>query len=147
MDVKIVKADERHRKDINRLMRSAKIGCFGKNESIKNSWFVRHGGEIIACATLDFHGPDVAILYGIAVRREFRHRGIGSRLIQHRMNVAGTRGAKIVALATMYYHFNFYKRRGFRTCPRAKLPESVKNYWMFTAKRYKKCAVMYQYLS
>ena len=147
MDIKIVKADERHRKDINRLMRGAGIGCFGKDEPIKNCWFVRRGGRVIACASLDFHGADVAVLRGIVVERELRHHGIGSRLIAHRMKVAKERGAKILALATMYYLFRFYKKRGFRTCPRLSLPESIKNYWMFTAKRYKKCAVMYQYLS
>ncbi len=146
MDIKIEKADERHRRDINRLMRSAKIGCLGKNEPIKNFWFVRHGGRVIACAGLDFYGSDVAILTSIVVERELRHHGIGSQLIAHRMKVAKDRGAKILAFVTMYYHFNFYKRRGFRTCPRADLPESIRDYWMFTAKRYKKCAVMYQYV-
>ena len=146
MDVKILKADERHRKDVNRLMRRARIGCFGAYEPIKNCWFARKDGRVIACASLDFHGSDVAVLRGIVVERELRHNGVGSQLIAHRMRIAKESGAKIVALVTMYYHFNFYKRRGFRTCPRADLPESIKDYWMFTEKRYKKCAVMYQYI-
>ena len=62
------------------------------------------------------------------------------------MRIAKERGAKIVALVTMYYWFRFYKKRGFRTCPRADLPAVIKDYWMFTAPRYKKCAVMYQWL-
>ena len=50
------------------------------------------------------------------------------------------------ALVTMYYHFNFYKRRKFKTCPRKNLPESIRDYPQFTAQRYKKCAVMFRAL-
>lgn len=148
MKVKILKADERHRQDINRLMRKAKIGCFSKDEPIKNCWFVRHRGRVVACTSLDFHGPYAAILRGIVVEDELRHRGIGSKLIAHRMRIAKERGAKIVALVTVYYWYRFYKKRGFRTCPRAKLPESIKNYRMFTDKHYKErgFAVMYRRL-
>lgn len=145
MHIKIAKADERHRRDIDRLLKKAKIGCLGKAEPVRNFWFVREGGRIIACAGLDFFN-DAAIFTSLVVEREFRKRGIGSRLIQRRMAAAKEHRAKILALVTMYYHFNFYKRRGFRTCPRANLPECIKNYWMFTVKRYKKCAVMYQEL-
>ncbi len=47
-----------------------------------------------------------------------------------------------MTLVSMYYHFNFYKHRGFRTIPRKELPADIIGYEQFTAKRYMKCAVM-----
>lgn len=142
MKINILRADKRHVLDINRLIIGAKLTETSIKGPVKNWWVVRKNGRVIACASLDFFGEETAILANIVVEKEFRHQGIGSALIQYRINVAKRHGAKIIALATMYYLFNFYKRRGFRTCPRKQLPESVKDYWMFTVQRYKKCAVM-----
>ncbi|MEK7151493.1 MAG: GNAT family N-acetyltransferase [Patescibacteria group bacterium] len=142
--LKIIRADERHRADINRLIKEAKIGSgLDQNEPIKNFWVVRKNNRIVACAGLDSHN-NASILTTLAVEREYRHQGIGASLIGHRLRVARQRGSKIVALITMYYHFNFYKRRGFKTCPRKNLPESIIDYSQFTSQRYKKCAVMFQ---
>ena len=129
------------------LIREANMGTLDRREPIRNFWVVKSGGRVIACAGLDFHGRDVAILTPIVVKKEFRHQGIGSALIEHRTKVAKERGVKTVAFVTMYYWFNFYKRRGFLTCPRKNLPENIKNYWMFTTKRYMKCAVMLKHLT
>ena len=139
MEIKILRADARHRKDINRLIAEAKIGSSIRGP-IRNTFFVRMDGRIVGFANMDFIENDVAaILEGIAVER---HRGIGSALIQHRINIARKRGIKTVAFVTMYYHLAFYKRRGFKTCPRKDLPDFLQNYPMFTAQHYKKCAVM-----
>lgn len=140
-----IKADEKHRKDINRLIQQAKIGSgFGEEEPVKNFWIVKNpDGKVVACCGLEFYNGN-AMLTSLVVEKDHRHQGIGSALISHRLGIARKRKARLVALVTMYYHFNFYKRRGFRTCPRANLPESIKNYHQFTAKRYKKCAVMYR---
>lgn len=143
---KIIRADERHRTDINKLIKGANMGNgLGKNELIKNFWVVKENGRLIACAGLDFYNNS-AILKHLVVEEEFRHQGIGGNLINLRLHAAKQRGAKIAALVTMYYHFNFYKRRGFKTCPRKDLPENIKEYSQFTAQRYKKCAVMFRTL-
>jgi N-acetylglutamate synthase-like GNAT family acetyltransferase len=144
--VKIIKANEEHRKDMARLIRVAKIGSLLEDESIKDMWVVKNKGRIVACAGLDFHGPKVAIFTSLVVEKKFRHQGIGSILIRHRTKIARERGASTIAFVTMYYHFNFYKRRGFITCPRKNLPDNVRSYWMFTTSRYKKCAVMLKHL-
>ena len=141
---KIIRADERHRKDLDRLIRKYLRSTVGKNEPVKNYWVVRNKNKkIIACCGLEFHDGN-AMLTSLAVERKYRHQGIGSAFINHRLKIARQRKARLAALVTMYYHFNFYKRRGFKTCPRADLPEELKDYWMFTAPRYKKCAVMYR---
>lgn len=144
MKLKIQEADKRHLPDINRLIMEARLMDHPMEKLDGYFWFIRIRNKIVACAGLDFYKKNGAVLTHLVVDREYRHRGIGSLLIAHRISEAKKRKMKIAALATMYYHFNFYKKRGFKTCPRAKLPKFIKNYWMFTAKRYKKCAVMYQ---
>lgn len=141
---KILRADSRHRADINRLIRGANIGSgLNPNEPVRNFWVVKVDNKIVACAGLDFFN-DAAILTALVVEKARRHRGIGGALIRHRLEVAKRRGAKAVALVTMYYHFNLYKRRGFKTCPRKNLPKNIKDYGQFTTKRYMKCAVMFK---
>lgn len=144
MNFTIHRADKRHLNDINRLIVEAKIGE-PMDKFNGPFWFVRIDGRIVACAGLEFiYNKKAAVLTHLAVEKRLRRHGIGFTLIQHRINVAQKQGVKILALATMYYLFNFYKKRGFRTCPRKNLPDVVKDYWMFTVPRYKKCAVMIQ---
>jgi len=140
---RIIRADRRHIPDINRLIKEAKLGDgFEINRPIKNFWIVRVNKIIIACAGMDFYG-DSAILTYCVVEKSFRHQGIARSLINHRIDVALNNQKKIVALATMYYTYNLYKKWGFRSCPREYLPESIRDYWQFTSKRYKKCGVMF----
>jgi len=47
--VKIIKATEKHRKSISRLIREANIGVLGKREPVRNFWVVKSEGRIIAC--------------------------------------------------------------------------------------------------
>lgn len=140
--LKIVKANGYHKKDINRLICEAKIGSGIKGSIPRNTWVAMLEGRVVGFANLDFVGKKVAILKEIAVDRAFRHKGIGSALINQRMYHARRRGVNVFALATMYYLFNFYKRRGFATCPRRFLPDFLRNYPQFNAQRYMKCAVM-----
>ncbi len=142
MNFKIQRADSRHRKDINRLIVDAKIGGLIRGPITRDSFFVRVDGKIVGFASMEFIGEQAAILQSISVEREYRHHGIGSALIEHRINLAKRRGVRTIAFVTMYYHFNFYKRRGFKTCPRKNLPDFLQNYPQFAAQRYKKCAVM-----
>ena len=142
MYFEIVRADNRHKREINKLIYASKIGSGLRGPVSRNTWIIRSGKQIVGFAEMEFISRQTAILKGVAVDEEFRHRGIGSALIKHRMKVARKRGIKVFALCTMYYLFNFYKRRGFKTCPRAYLPDYLRNYHQFASQRYKKCAVM-----
>ena len=145
MPIEIEQANRRDRPEISRLLKNARIGT-DLNVPIEHYYMVRMDGQLIGVGAIDFPTPEVAILTRLAVRPDFRHRGIGAALVAHRLNVARQRGARLAALVTMYYRFNFYKRRGFRTCPREKLPTPLRDYWMFTEPRYMKCAVMWRKL-
>jgi N-acetylglutamate synthase-like GNAT family acetyltransferase len=76
------------------------------------------------------------------VEKPYQKRHIGMDLLDHAMKYARERGAKTIALVTMYYRFNWFKNRGFRTLPRKDLPDALRDHWTFTAQRYMKCAAM-----
>lgn len=138
-------ARERHRSAVNSLITSAKIGSAVKG-SLKNFWIARIGKKIVGCAGCEILKNGAAILTYCVVNEEFRHNGIGTVLTTIRMDFCRTKGIRLLALATMYYQYDHYKKLGFRICRRKQLPPSIQNYWMFTAKRYKKCGVMIKYL-
>ena len=131
------------------LIRATKIGTDLHRVPIANYVVAKVDGVIVGCAGFGWYfrgGRDVAILTHVAVKKEFRHRGIGGALIQDRMRQAEYAGACMIGLVSMYYHFNLYKRRGFRTCPRKDLPDELRGYWMFRDRRYMKCAAMWRHL-
>jgi ribosomal-protein-alanine N-acetyltransferase len=64
-----------------------------------------------ACTVLEFEpvlagygvlsaGAGEAHLLNVCVRREFRHRGLGGRLLEHMLEQAGAAGAQVVFLET-----------------------------------------------
>lgn len=143
MNIIIHRADQRHLKDISRLIVETKIG--DPMKKLKGTfWFVRIDGKIVGCQGVEILENNTAILTYLAVDTDYRKRGIGTALFNHAMRFLRTRGVTTVAFVTMYYHFNKFKKKGFKTSPRKSLPDSVRNYWMFTVKRYMKCAVMIQ---
>jgi N-acetylglutamate synthase-like GNAT family acetyltransferase len=141
MNFKIVKANERHRGDINRLLRETKISN-DYDGPLTNFWVAKVGDRVVGCGGFDVINDSAACLIHLAVEKEFRKQGIASALINKKIEEARKRDIHRLALCTMYYRFNFFKRRGFRVVRRADLPEDLKSYSQFTEKRYMKCAVM-----
>jgi|SRR3989344_2303056 len=139
--VRILRADRRHLKGINNLIVKTRIGspmkklegCF---------WIVKDGERTIGCMGAEFINTCTVILTHLAVDEMYRRQGIGMSLFNHALRFAESKGSSTAAFITMYYHFNRFKKRGFRTSPRRFLPEDVQSHWMFTAKRYMKCAAM-----
>ena len=76
---------------------------------------------LVGCAgVVYFNG--IAVLTHVAVEAELRRQGIGGALVDKAYDAAKGKGVKVVALITMYYRFNWFKKWGFRTVPRAELP-------------------------
>ena len=143
MNIVVYRADRRHLKDINRLIVETKIGDpMSKLKGI--FWFVRMDGKIIGCQGVEILENNTAIFTYLAVDTDYRKCGIGTALFNHAMQFLRAQDIMVVAFVTMYYHFNKFKKKGFKTSPRRFLPDEVRNYWMFTAKRYMKCAAMIQ---
>jgi N-acetylglutamate synthase-like GNAT family acetyltransferase len=138
----IIRANESHRKEINRLLQATRISSHRIQGPIRNFWMAKVGDRFVGCAGMDFISKEVGVLTHLAVEKEYRHNGIGAALVAKRFAYAKQRGVKVMTLITMYYRFNFYKRRGFRTIPRPNLPVDIRAYAQFTAQEYMKCAVM-----
>lgn len=141
MRVTIRRADERHREEINALVHNAQIGDSIEGP-VRDYWFVRDKGRIIACCGLEMCDATSAILVSIVVDKPYRKQGIGSQLVQYRLAVARARGATSAALVTSIRKLHHYRRLGFEICKRAQLPAQFRDYWMFTSPRYKKFMVM-----
>ncbi len=142
----IRKADTRHKREIHKLVAGANMGR-PLNELAKKLWFVKENGRIVACIGGEFIDDDTFIMQHLAVEKAYRKRGIGMTLFNHAVGYATKNGATTRSVLTMYYHFRRFKRRGFRTLPRKLLPDSLRNFWMYTEKRYMKCAAMIQVFS
>ena len=110
-------------------------------------WFVRVDGRIVGYVGAEMIGKDAVVLKHLAVDQRYRKRGIGMSLFCHAVAHVRAQGATTIGFVTMYYHFNRFKKRGFKTRPRKLLPEKLQNHWMFTTKRYMKCAAMIQTFS
>lgn len=142
----VCKADKRHLPDISRLIVETKIGeAMDKLDG--QFWFARMNGQIVGCMGAEMIDKDTAVLTHLAVDDSYRKQGIGMTLFDHAVNHVCAQGATTVGFITMYYHFRRFKRRGFETMPRKFLSEPLKSHWMFTAKRYMKCAAMVQTFS
>jgi N-acetylglutamate synthase-like GNAT family acetyltransferase len=138
---KIVKASAKHRAEIDRLCRETRISD-GFDGPVRNLWVAKVGDRIVGCAGLEFINERAAVYTTLAVEKDMRHSGIGAALTAIRLEEARKRNVQILLLITMHYHFNRYKRRGFRTIPRKQLPEDVRDFEQFTDKSCMKCAVM-----
>ena len=139
-------ADARHLPDINRLIVGTRIGsAMRKLEG--RFWFARVQGRVVGCIGVDVVGPRTVILTHLVVEEGYRRQGVGMSLFRNAIAMVRGEGATTLAFITMYYHFNRFKREGFRTEPRRFLPDNVRGHWMFTTKRYMKCAAMIQEFS
>jgi len=129
------------------LIHASGIGTVVGSASPRNWWVAMDGDTVVGCAEVTWHGRSAAILTNCVVVASHRRRGIGAGFVRVRLREARRRRKRIAALCTMYYSFRHYKRFGFRTMPRAKLPESVRTFTQFTSPRYMKCAVMVRALT
>ena len=143
MHFTIHKADKRHLADINRLVVETKIGS--PMEKLDGRyWIARVNGRVVGSMGAKIIGSNTAVLTTLAVEKSHRKLGVGMTLFDNAINYVRSQGATTIGFITMYYHFNRFKRRGFKTKPRKFLSEPLKSHWMFTAKRYMKCAAMIQ---
>jgi len=81
-------------------------------------------------------------LYGLAVRKEFQRKGIGTALTEARMErVRASHGSQGVALA-MFWNIGFFKRLGFETVRRRDLVTAILALPDFVDVRYRHSAVV-----
>lgn len=83
-------------------------------------------GYVTACLKDYYEGERAGHIYSIAVKPEYRRRGVGSRLLEEVEKVLRENGAKICHLETHMDNINainFYLKHGYR------IVKALKNYY------------------
>ncbi|HSJ64660.1 MAG TPA: arsenic resistance N-acetyltransferase ArsN2 [Gemmatimonadaceae bacterium] len=80
-------------------------------------------GELAAIAGLEVRGPH-ALLRSVAVRPEWRKRGVGDELVRHLVCEAESRGLRALYLLTMTAE-RYFPRLGFERIERDSVPAEI----------------------
>ena len=72
-------------------------------------------GEPVACGRIRYQG-DRAFLQRLAVRRAWRGRGVGAKLLQFMLDQCRKDGFSIFELHAQTRAMGFYRRHGFTAC-------------------------------
>ena len=92
-------------------------------------WIAEWNSEVVGCSSL-VHVDTVAIFHSLAVKKAYRHRGIGSELMKLRLLDARATGDEIAVLMTMFWNVNFYRKLQFETTSRKSLPTVLRDHPM-----------------
>ena len=92
-------------------------------------WIAEWNGEVVGCCSL-VHVDTVAIFHSLAVKKAYRHKGIGSELMEFRLLEAQVTGDEFAVLMTMFWNVNFYRKLRFETTSRKFLPTVLRNHPM-----------------
>src|SRR5262245_19639973 len=105
-----------------RLLAGAHIGA-EDNPDLAGFFVAVSAGSIVGCGGFERCGR-ASILHSIVVDKKARRRGVGRRLVAAIIGCRSS-GVQVVALMTMFWNVNFFRRVGFRTVSRRALPESL----------------------
>jgi len=76
-------------------------------------YFLATSGEyVVGCAAVRKHG-DVGYLYGLAVQKSWRRRGIGHALTQTRLDWLLAENAALAFVMAMFWNVRFFQKHGF----------------------------------
>jgi amino-acid N-acetyltransferase len=92
-------------------------------EGIRDFFVCEQNGIITGICALRILWEDLAEVRSLAVKEEYRQRGIGSDLVKKCLKEARHLGLKRVFALT--YHPEFFKKIGFEDIDKAKLPQKI----------------------
>jgi amino-acid N-acetyltransferase len=92
-------------------------------EGVRDFIVIEDNGEITGICALRIVWEDLAEIRSLAVRDECRRRGIGTKLIRKCLKEASELGIKRVFALT--YLPEFFRKAGFKTIDKAKLPQKI----------------------
>ena len=84
---------------------------------------IREAGRVVACAALHISWAGLAEIRSLAVAQEAQGRGIGTELVRACIEEARQLGVERVFVLT--YIPDFFRRFGFRPCPKEDLPHKI----------------------
>src|ERR1051326_4789461 len=89
-----------------------------RSDSIASEYFIAESLErIIGCAAVRA-GGHWGYLYGLAVDKAWRRRGIGHSLTQRRLDWLRGRDVESAFVFAMFWNIRFFKRHGFKLANR-----------------------------
>ncbi len=92
-------------------------------DSMRDFSVIEREGEVVACCALHICWENLAEIRSLAVHKEYLRQGLGSKLLEHKLQEAHKLGiSRIFALT---YQPEFFFRSGFRTIDKSKLPHKI----------------------
>jgi N-acetylglutamate synthase-like GNAT family acetyltransferase len=141
MCIVVQRAAHKQRKAIISLLRRSRIGR-DSVESIRGMWVAMAGPRVVGTAGIELL-RGIAVLHSVAIEKELRRRGVGLRLVTHSMREARAAGVSAIALTTMFWNVNFFRRAGFETISRGNLPAPLRQHSLFCSPKYKYTTPMF----
>ena len=92
-------------------------------DNIRDFWVYSTEEDILGCAALHVVWEDLAEIRSLAVKENFRGKGIGKKLIELCLSEAKELGIKRVFVLT--YQVPFFKKLGFKEIDKSHLPHKV----------------------
>ena len=105
------------------LLEASQLPLAGVEDHVGTALAAREDGRLVGSAVLEIYGGD-ALLRSVAVDPGLRGRGLGLRLAEGALALAGERGVSRIFLLTETAA-DFFPRLGFRQVPRSDLPASL----------------------
>jgi amino-acid N-acetyltransferase len=116
---------------VERLLTESELPLDGVRESFGDFVVAESAGEIVGVAGLEICGGD-ALLRSVAVRPEWRSRGVGGAVVRRAIADAESRGLRSLYLLTTTAE-RYFPSFGFESVDRAVLPTAVKATKEFTS--------------
>jgi N-acetylglutamate synthase-like GNAT family acetyltransferase len=136
--IQIRKARSWDREEIRRLYLSIN-SPHGLRININDYFVALVDGKIVGCAAIR-RVRNGGYLYGRAVMKQWRRRGIGTALIARRLEWLRDHGVKTAASIVMFWNLSPFRKLGFRTMPRVDVPLHYKKLADFRNPRNRHCA-------
>lgn len=92
-------------------------------ENIRDFWICKDNNGILGCVALHIAWEDLAEVKSLAVKEEFKKRGIGKGLLNECIQDAKRLGVKRVFALT--YMPEYFKKFGFKEVSKEKLPHKI----------------------
>jgi amino-acid N-acetyltransferase len=109
---------------VERLLTESSLPTAGVREALKDFFVAEADGSLVGVAGLEICCDD-ALLRSVAVKPEWRSKGVGRQLVTHTIAAAEARGLNALYLLTTTAE-RYFPSFGFRTISRDDVPEAVR---------------------
>jgi amino-acid N-acetyltransferase len=93
------------------------------DEHLEHFFFVRSDGSLTGLVGLELYGANT-LLRSLVVGENARSKGLGSALVEHAEQYAGSKGVRSIYLLTTTAEA-FFKRVGYERIDRSRAPSSI----------------------